>query len=176
MYFPQVAGNSLRLLVENPGQEGRSFLISELYPDTEDLEMQGCCYARGASNMWCFSKARPPKCTSTLKRIQEKPATWHSTGLEWGTRTAPRSAAPMVCASGRFLRQCWWHERRAADSAQELFILAGHDGWLISAVSSPDESRIATSGSDQTTQVHTTDINELLQYGINHAGSTRWVN
>jgi len=110
VYFPQVTGNSLRPLVENPGQEGRSFLISELYPHTEDLKMQGCCYARGASNMWCFSKARPPKCTSTLKRIQEKPATWHSTGLEWGTRTAPRSAAPMVCASGRFLRQCWWHE------------------------------------------------------------------
>ena len=41
VYFPQVTGNSLRPLVENPGQEGRSFLISELHPDTEDLKMQG---------------------------------------------------------------------------------------------------------------------------------------
>ena len=34
VHFPQDAGNSLRPLVENPGQEGRSFLISELHPDT----------------------------------------------------------------------------------------------------------------------------------------------
>ena len=40
VYFPRGTGNSLRPLVENPGQEGRSFLISELYPDTEDLKMQ----------------------------------------------------------------------------------------------------------------------------------------
>jgi arylsulfatase A-like enzyme len=39
--FRPVTGDSLRPLIENPGQKGRPFLVSELYPDTQDLSMQG---------------------------------------------------------------------------------------------------------------------------------------
>jgi len=50
-----------------------------------------------------------------------------------------------------------------ANTGQELLTLKGHEGWVMSAVWSPNGKRIATAGRDGIVQIHTTDINELLQ-------------
>ena len=39
--YPEVAGDSLRPLLENPRATGRPFVVAELHPDTMDLSMQG---------------------------------------------------------------------------------------------------------------------------------------
>jgi len=51
-----------------------------------------------------------------------------------------------------------------AKTGKELFILKGHEGWITSAVWSPNGKRIATANArDGIVQIYTTDINELLQ-------------
>ena len=39
--YPEVAGDSLRPLLENPRATGRPFVVAELHPDTMNLSMQG---------------------------------------------------------------------------------------------------------------------------------------
>ena len=41
--------------------------------------------------------------------------------------------------------------------------LTGHDGIVLSVAYSPDGQRIVTISSDGTVQIHTTDMDELLQ-------------
>jgi len=48
-------------------------------------------------------------------------------------------------------------------TGKELMTLKGHDGGVMSAVYSPDGQRIVTAGADRIVQIHTTDMDELLQ-------------
>ena len=50
-----------------------------------------------------------------------------------------------------------------AQTGTELLTLPGHGSWVISATYSPDGRRIITSGEDAFVQIHTTDMDELLQ-------------
>ena len=50
-----------------------------------------------------------------------------------------------------------------ADTGLELRTLAGHEGYVNSAVYSPNGQRIVTASSDGTVQVYTTDMDELLE-------------
>ena len=50
-----------------------------------------------------------------------------------------------------------------ADTGLELITLAGHEGYVNSAVYSPNGQRIVTASSDGTVQIYTTDMDELLE-------------
>jgi len=59
--YPEVTGISLRPLVENPQQAGRPFLVSELCPDTEDLEMQARMLRTQRYKYLAFSEGQNPE-------------------------------------------------------------------------------------------------------------------
>jgi len=50
-----------------------------------------------------------------------------------------------------------------AQTGTELMTLTGHDSWGLSTGYSRDGQRIVTTSSDGTVQIHTTDMDELLQ-------------
>jgi arylsulfatase A-like enzyme len=39
--YPQVTGMSLKEVIGDPAKSGRPFVVAELYPDTEDLSLEG---------------------------------------------------------------------------------------------------------------------------------------
>ncbi len=59
--YPDVTGISLRLLIENPQLSGRPFLVSELYPDTENLEMQARMLRTPRHKYIAFSQGQNPE-------------------------------------------------------------------------------------------------------------------
>ncbi|MEC8894667.1 MAG: hypothetical protein VX901_15205, partial [Candidatus Poribacteria bacterium] len=50
-----------------------------------------------------------------------------------------------------------------AQTGRELSTLKGHDHWISSVSWVSEDKRIATAGEDGLVQIHTTDIDELLQ-------------
>jgi WD40 repeat protein len=50
-----------------------------------------------------------------------------------------------------------------AQTERELSTLTGHDHWVSSVSWVSEDKRIATAGEDGLVQIHTTDIDELLQ-------------
>nr|MCS5610619.1 hypothetical protein [Candidatus Poribacteria bacterium] len=50
-----------------------------------------------------------------------------------------------------------------AQTDQAIFTLIGHDHWIGSVSWVSEDKRIATAGEDGLVQIHTTDIDELLQ-------------
>ena len=50
-----------------------------------------------------------------------------------------------------------------AETGAQLFTLTGHRGEVRSTAYSPDMQRIVTASSDETVQIYTTDMDELLE-------------
>ena len=64
----------------------------------------------------------------------------------------------IVTASADYTAKVW-----NANTGKELLTLTGHNHQVWSAVYSPDGQRIVTAGADRIVQIHTTDMDELLQ-------------
>ena len=58
--YPEVTGISLKPLIEDPQAPGRPFLVAELHPDTEHLEMQGRMLRDERYKYIAFSRGRDP--------------------------------------------------------------------------------------------------------------------
>ena len=63
-----------------------------------------------------------------------------------------------MTASGDKTAKVW-----NAKTGKELWTLTGHESGVASAVYSPDGQRIVTASIDGLVQIHTTDMDELLQ-------------
>ena len=58
---PPVTGISLKSVMENPKEPGQDFVVSELYPDTENLEMQGRMIRTQQYKYIAFSEGKNPE-------------------------------------------------------------------------------------------------------------------
>lgn len=65
--YPEVTGISLKPLIEDPQAPGRPFLVAELHPDTEDLEMQGRMLRDERYKYIAFSRGRDPELLFDLR-------------------------------------------------------------------------------------------------------------
>lgn len=73
---PPVPGASLQPLLENAGPLEREFVVAELYPDPEILEMQGRMLRTRRYKYVKFSSGRNPEMLFDLEKDQGRPAIW----------------------------------------------------------------------------------------------------
>ena len=106
---PEVTGTSLRPLVEDPEPPGRPFLVSELHPDYEDLDMQArmvrtprhkyVAFSEGSTPEMLFDLEQDPGETRNLAREPEAGASLdqHRARLrQWCAQTGDAFALPHV--------------------------------------------------------------------------------
>ena len=79
--FPGAGGVSLRPVIEDPRADGRPFVVAELYPDTEDLSLQGRMLRGARFKYVAFSRGRRPE---MLFDLEGDPGEQRNLALEGG--------------------------------------------------------------------------------------------